>query len=308
MAANLNGAWRGGAQLTRNATNTPLVTIAMPVFNAGRHLRLAVLSVAQQTLSDWELLILDDGSTDDALKSIEDIVDDRIHVFRDGVNKGIAARLNQGIDLASAPYFARMDSDDVSYPHRLERQLRVLQRDRQLDLLSTRAIVIDESNRPIGQFPHALTHEAICRRPWRGFHFPHPTWMGRTDWFRQHRYAIPAPDFCEDQELLLRSYRTSAFQTLDDILLAYRVRDRVDPHKLLRARKSMWRLQSRQFRREADWGLLTLATMMFMAKTTRDICLGKTGNVVLQAEAPSLPWRTQWDAVLSQLEPRATAR
>src|SRR5450830_847145 len=91
----------------------PLVTVAMPVYNAGKYLRLAVLSIVKQTFTDWEMLVIDDGSTDNAFDSIADIKDDRIRILRDGTNKGLAARLNEAIDLARGQYFARMDQDDV---------------------------------------------------------------------------------------------------------------------------------------------------------------------------------------------------
>ena len=100
-----------------------LVTVAMPVYNAGKYLRLSVLSIVKQTFTNWELLIIDDGSTDDALKDIADIKDARIRIFRDGTNKGLAARLNEAVNLAQGYYFARMDQDDVSYPERFARQI-----------------------------------------------------------------------------------------------------------------------------------------------------------------------------------------
>ena len=78
----------------------------MPIYNAGVHLRLAVLSIVKQSFTSWELLIIDDGSTDNALKSIEDLLENRIKVFSDGQNRGLAARLNQACEMASGTYFA----------------------------------------------------------------------------------------------------------------------------------------------------------------------------------------------------------
>src|SRR3972149_9031916 len=115
-------------------TSLPLVTVAMPIYNAGKDLRLAVFSIVRQTFTDWELLIIDDGSTDDAIDSISDINDGRIHIVQDGLNKGLAARLNQAIDMAHGQYFARMDQDDVSYPDRFSKQLDALRQDDSLDL------------------------------------------------------------------------------------------------------------------------------------------------------------------------------
>ena len=98
----------------------------MPVFNAGNHLRVAVNSIINQTYKNWELIIIDDGSTDDSIKSLDNIEDHRISIIRDGKNKGLAARLNQIIDMAKGHFIARMDQDDISYPNRFSIQLIIL--------------------------------------------------------------------------------------------------------------------------------------------------------------------------------------
>lgn len=249
----------------------PLVTVAMPVYNAGKYLRLAVLSIVRQTFTDWELLIIDDGSTDNALQDIADIADARIRIIRDGENRGLAARLNEAADMARGRYLARMDQDDVSYPERFARQIAALQNNPELDLVATRAIVIDENDQATGLFPYAISHEEICVRPWRGFHLPHPTWMGRIEWFRKHRYAVPGPYFCEDQELLLRSYRDSRLGTLDEILFAYRIRSKVNWQKLARTRLTVFIVQLRHFAKLNLWHFVLLATAAFVAKLSSDL-------------------------------------
>lgn len=249
----------------------PLVTVAMPVYNAGQYLRLAVLSIVRQTFTDWELLVIDDGSTDKALQDIADIGDARIRIFRDGGNRGLAARLNEAIDKARGRYLTRMDQDDVSYPERFARQIAALQNDPELDLVATRAITIDENNQITGLFPYAISHEEICARPWRGFYLPHPVWMGRIEWFRKYRYAVPGPYFCEDQELLLRSYRDSRLGTLDEILFAYRIRRKVNWQKLARTRRTVLVAQLRHFAGLNLWRFVLLATAAFVAKVSSDL-------------------------------------
>ena len=243
----------------------------MPVYNAGKYLRLAVLSIVKQTFPDWELLIIDDGSTDNALQSIADINDTRIHVLCDGKNKGLAARLNECIDLARGKYFARMDQDDVSYPERFARQIEALQNDSRLDLVAVRAITIDENNKASGLFPSALTHDEICAKPWQGFYFPHPTWLGRIEWFRKHRYTVPGPYFCEDQELLLRSYRESRFGTIDEVLFAYRVRGKIDQQKLAKTRQTVLKVQLRHFASSNLWHFVLLAIAAYLLKMNSDL-------------------------------------
>jgi glycosyltransferase involved in cell wall biosynthesis len=280
----------------------PLVTVAMPVFNAGNYLRLAVLSIVRQSFADWELLIVDDGSTDDALRSIRDIDDARIRILRDGENRGLATRLNQCIGMARGRYLARMDQDDVSYPERFQRQVSLLEQNPGLDLVAVRAITIDENDRATGMFPGALTHDAICARPWQGFHFPHPTWMGKTAWFRRHRYAVPGPYFCEDQELLLRSHRASRLATVDETLFAYRIRSRVDAKKLARIRRTMLTIQLRHFAGANQWHFVLLALAAFVARMGLDLSkrsragMSRSGRASVDDAAVS-----EWDRILAGL-------
>jgi glycosyltransferase involved in cell wall biosynthesis len=242
----------------------PLISVAMPIYNAGKYLRPAVLSIVNQTITDWELFVIDDGSTDNALNDIADIQDNRIKIIKDGLNKGLAARLNQAIDLAQGHYFARMDQDDISYPERFAKQINVLVSDTSLDLVSVRAIKISMQDKPIGCLSYASSHSKITAAPWRGFYMAHPTWMGRTEWFRKHKYAAPAPYLCEDQELLLRTHADSKFLSLNEILFAYRVRDNIPLKKLAKTRFSVFKMQCKYFLGEGDLAnvLLAFATLI----------------------------------------------
>ena len=221
----------------------PLITVAMPIYNAGRHLRMAVLSIVKQTIEDWELLIIDDGSTDGSLECIQDIKDPRIRVIRDDLNKGLAARLNEAIELARGQFFARMDQDDISYPERFARQVAMLDNDSNLDLVGVRAIAISQEDQVVGIFPYAINHSNICAKPWNGFYLAHPTWMGRIEWFRRHRYATPGSYMCEDMELLLRSFSLSRFGAVPEVLFAYRLRDEFALRKVVKTRWAVVKLQ-----------------------------------------------------------------
>jgi len=278
----------------------PLVTVAMPVYNAGQYLRLAVLSIVQQTFTNWELLIIDDGSTDNAIQAIEGIEDSRIRIISDGLNKGLAVRLNEAIDMARGQYLARMDQDDVSYPERFARQIAALQDDSALDLVATRTLTIDEGNRMTGLFPYSLSHGEICAHPWRGFYFPHPTWMGRVEWFRQYRYTLPGLYFCEDQELLLRSYSNSRFATLDEVLFAYRIRSQLNWQKLAKTRRTVLLVQIRHFFKQRRWDFGLLSVGIFIAKAVNDrlkkwLPCSSTCAIVDSADA------ARWNAVLKSL-------
>jgi len=248
----------------------PMITVAMPVYNAGKHLRLAVLSIVKQTFTDWEMLIIDDGSTDNAFENISDINDKRIVILRDGLNKGLAARLNEAVDLARGEYFARMDQDDVSYPERFERQLVALQQDTALDLVAIQAVTINDNNELTGLLACADANEKIVAKPWRGIGLPHPTWMGKITWFRNNRYAIPAPYFCEDQELLLRTYETSRFVIITEPLFAYRIRDSINWNKLTKTRITVLKIQLNQFIAKRQLYFSAMALLSFTGRIILD--------------------------------------
>ena len=245
-----------------NKTNhlQPLITVALPVFNGGDFLEHAVSSIVNQTWKNWELLIIDDGSTDGSIDRLPFLSDARISVIRDGLNKGLAARLNQAVLLANGKYFARMDHDDICYPERFFLQLEYLEQHQEVDLLSTKCIEMSEDGNLRKHWPFAKTHAAICRRPWLGIYMPHPSWMGRIEWFRKNPYKQPAPYCCEDQELLLRAHSVSHYDALDCVLLAYRVRDHNPFSKLFRTCVAMLKMQLIYFisRRQIAFAVLSI--------------------------------------------------
>ncbi|PWW82344.1 glycosyl transferase [Prosthecochloris marina] len=104
----------------------PKVTVLMPVFNGETYLRGAIESILGQTFSDYEFLIVDDGSTDKSLEIIASYEDPRIRLHANGSNRGTVHALNTGLELAKGEYIARMDCDDISLPHRLEQQVRFM--------------------------------------------------------------------------------------------------------------------------------------------------------------------------------------
>jgi glycosyltransferase involved in cell wall biosynthesis len=251
--------------------STPMISVGMPVYNAGKYLRLALRSMVAQTFKDWELILIDDGSGDHSVESNLDILKDpRIRVISDGRNLGLAARLNQSVQEARGLYFARMDQDDISYPHRFERQLESLERNLDWDLLGTRYLTIDMGGQPIGVSPLVVRHEEIVSAPWRGFYLGHPTWMGRKDWFIRNPYAQPGPYFCEDQELLLRTYQHSIFASSPEVHLAYRVRDRINLLKSIKTRFTMLNIRNLVFLRRKKYINLLLNNLNFLAGVLYD--------------------------------------
>jgi glycosyltransferase involved in cell wall biosynthesis len=276
----------------------PLVTIALPVYNGANTLKLAILSILKQSFLDWELIILDDASTDHSVEVMHSFDDSRIRLVEGEMNIGLSARLNMAVDMANGSYFARMDQDDISFPERLEKQVEYLQQHQEIDLLATAPIVFRGDGEALGCWPVFNEHEQICARPWNGFHLPHPTWMGRTDWFRQHRYDSSA-DGAEDQHLLLRTYQVSQFACLKEPLLAYHEGDR-PLKKMLRARRIFARAYIRQFATERRYIMAIKVAVFFLLKSVADVLnlvfgVSSMRNTLLPLSASEqLIWQALW--------------
>ncbi len=222
---------------------TPQISIILAFRNPGPDFRLAIQSVFAQTFSDWELLLMDDGSTDGALEFARDLADPRVRVFSDGLSLNLNNRLNQLIDLARAPYIARMDGDDMMHPERLEKQYALL-RDCDSDtVIGTGAYTIDAASRVMGL-------RRMCLRQQGGYSatksFIHPTVIASAEWFRRYRYS---ESFIfhrsQDAELWVRSSAGSRFVTIDQPLLFYREVGTFSLEKYIGTRLGMVVLASR---------------------------------------------------------------
>jgi glycosyltransferase involved in cell wall biosynthesis len=255
----------------------PIVTIAMPVYNPDADLSHAVQSIINQDFKNWELMIVDDGSINDIRKIIGDYLDPRIKIFNGEANLGLSYRLNECIERAKGIYFARMDADDIAYPFRLSKQVTFLQENHNIDLVATKALAIDGESRSIGVLPCALDHKALLGQPWRGICMPHPTWMGRLNWFKKNQYQVPPPYRSEDQELLLRASHDSQYATIDEILFAYRIKDNIEPGILSRTRLATLKFQSRYFIDREEYGNLCMSILAYTSKSIADIFLSRGG-------------------------------
>lgn len=257
---------------------SPLVTVLLPVRNGRKTLRAAVHSLVSQTYASMEVLVLDDGSTDGSAEIVEGFNDPRLRVISDGLHKGLSTRLNEGIDLARGKYIARMDADDVAFPERFREQVRYLEDHPEVDLLGAKAIVFRSADDVIGLLPFQADHAQICARPCRGIPLAHPTWMGKADWFRQHRYRRPEVLRAEDQELLLRAAPASRYACLDKVLLGYRQHP-FALGKVLLARRQLLAAQLSLFVQRGQWSKACCAVVMSALKMAVDLlCAFPGGN------------------------------
>lgn len=260
--------------------STPLVSVLLPCRNGARTLALAIRSVLNQTFDDFELLLLNDGSSDESVAIARSFGDSRVRVCGDSVGRGLPWRLNEGVAAASGRYIARMDADDVCFPERFARQVAFLQAYPEVDLVGCRAVVFRDSGEVIGLLPFAPSHDGLCAQPWRNIPLPHPSWMGRRSWFEAHPYRLPEVHRAEDQELLLRSYPDSHYACLDEVLLGYR-QGQFQLQRTLVARRALFAAQLGLFAQRAEWGNAARAAALLIIKVVVDGLAALPGGQVL---------------------------
>lgn len=190
---------------------SPVVTVGIPFYNAESTLADAIRSVFAQTLTDWELVLVDDGSTDGGLDVARSIDDPRVRVVCDGRHLALAARLNQIATLARGEFIARLDADDLMHPDRLRAQVSYLQANPAVDVVGTGMYILDGSGQPIacrrvGAAP--ASRDLFVKGP-----LAHATVTGRTRWFLSYPYD-EAYASTQDRELWCRAFATSRFANL----------------------------------------------------------------------------------------------
>ena len=205
--------------------NEPAITVLLPVHNGAVFLKKAIDSVLSQTFSNFELLIINDGSTDNSEEIILSYTDDRIRCVRNEKNLGLIETLNKGIDLARGHYIARMDADDICVRDRLEMQKDFLDQNRDVSFVATTVTIIDEKDTPTGIWNldrETVTTDAIRNTMVQKNCISHPSVMGRTTDFKTLRYKTYQKNI-EDYDLWLRALnRGLKIAKLSTPLLLYR--------------------------------------------------------------------------------------
>ena len=203
---------------------TPKISVVLPVYNGSRYLRPALDSVLAQAMSDFELIALDDGSTDATPAVLAEYAarDPRVRVVS-RPNKGLVHTLNEGIDLARGPYLARMDADDLCRPERFAKQAAHLDAHPDCVLVGSRVLSVDPDGLPIRLMAEEQAHEAIDAAHLNcGWPVVHPAVLMRADAVRKVGCYRDEYNTLEDLDLFIRLAEVGRLANLPDVLLEYR--------------------------------------------------------------------------------------
>lgn len=201
----------------------PEVSIILPVYNAERYISEAIESILQQTFTDFELIIINDGSTDGSAEIIKknSLLDQRI-IFYSRENQGLVATLNEAISIAKGKYIARMDSDDISSPDRIRMQFEHLHAFPELDLISCAFVPFkaNELQEPIKHPTNPLLIQLLL-----SFCSPicHPAVFARSEVLKNFKYRSDVA--AEDHELWCRISSAYVIGNQSHVLLRYRLHD-----------------------------------------------------------------------------------
>lgn len=202
----------------------PLVSVIMPVYNAEKYLVQAVASIIEQTSFDWELICVNDGSSDSSGQILEWFAaqDNRIRVIHQA-NMGIVAALNGGCAIARAPLICRMDADDIALPDRLERQSLHMRRHPTCTVVGGAIVQIDADGDPLSVSQLPSDHRAILDNLLNRHtgHF-HPTVMVRAEALEAVGGYRRKYQWVEDHDLWLRLAQRGQLANLPEPVLCYR--------------------------------------------------------------------------------------
>lgn len=198
-----------------------LISIILPAYNTKEeYLRESIQSILDQTYSNFEFIILNDGSTNNVEEIIFSYKDDRIKYVKNDINLGLIKTLNKGLEIAKGEYIARMDADDISLPQRLEKQIKFFEQNPDVSLL--------------GAFYETFPNNEIVKHPEFPNYFDfircnalaHPTVMFRKNDFE--KYGLKYDEnyaHAEDYELWSRAIRYLKIANIQEVLLKYRIHE-----------------------------------------------------------------------------------
>jgi glycosyltransferase involved in cell wall biosynthesis len=219
------------------------VTVILSAYNGEATIDAAVESIVAQTYSDWDMILIDDASTDGTGAKLDAWAarDRRIAAIHNERNLGLAASLNLGWRRARGELIARMDADDVSAPDRIERQLAFLREHPEVDVLGTAASLVGEDARPMGTITPAATHEELVAHMYRKMPFMHSSVVMRRRFLETLGGYDEQLRRSQDFDLWARGHHQFRYANLPEPLIRYTTRHQPAFRSILYATWVAWR-------------------------------------------------------------------
>ena len=204
---------------------TPLISVILPAYNAAKYLAQALESLRYQTYPHFEVIAIDDGSTDNSYQILKDYakIDPRFHAYRNSKNLNIARTLNRGLRLAKGSFIARMDADDISLPNRFKQQIKFLKKHPNVVVLGGQCKTMDTEDKLIGRKIFPIGNKQIKEALFTTNPIQHPTVMiNRALLPKNFSWYNPELPPAEDYDLFFRLGQFGKYHNLKVFLLIYR--------------------------------------------------------------------------------------
>lgn len=226
------------------ANAAPLVTVLMAVYNAAPYVREAIDSILQQSFTDFEFLIYNDGSTDDSAAIVRSYTDARIIFIDQLINRGVSRNMNEGIERTRGRYIVRMDADDVAYPERIAQQVAFLEAHPAVGLCGSAIRYIGASE---GIIYPPQDNDTIQNTLWLQNTFFQPSVIIRTSVLLEHNLRYNDNyEAAEDYKLWSDMSVVTKLHNLSEVLLDYRIH----PHQISRRQSTKQHKSSALIRQE----------------------------------------------------------
>lgn len=200
--------------------NNPKITVLMPVYNSEKYLKEAIDSILSQTFKDFEFLIIADFCSDSSIDIIKSYNDSRINLIQNEQSLGLVNSLNLGLNIAKGEYIARMDSDDISMTCRLEKQVKFLEKNKNIDVCGSLIKTFGNVNSSVFRYPEK--HDLIKATLLFKCSVAHPSIMLRKSAFSELFFDSEFKH-AEDYELWTRASEQVKFFNMQEVLLHYRM-------------------------------------------------------------------------------------
>ena len=257
--------------------NSPTVSVVLPVFNCEKYIGAAIESIVTQTYRDFELVIVNDGSTDNTESIVRKFSDPRIIYQKNEKNSGLIYTLNKAIETSKGKYIARMDSDDISLPDRLQQQCEFLEQHPDVGIVATTIINIDDNDRQLGAWEldrKTVSHSTIRKAMLRENCISHPSVMGKAELFHRFPYQEQQKNV-EDYDLWLRLLANNIqFAKIANPLLLYRIHEASVTSVVLKNKNFFFKHLHMKLRLLADLGKFNGYALRILLSALIDLAFG----------------------------------